>query len=171
MHTWTAVARHRLFCQCSDLARLKPLVQKLYGHGALTNIPHLSAARLVQAHCHISVLSRPGLTRVQSSRNSRCFSEAISCGYALRSFVKAASSSVGLFNLSYIAAITEELAARVAYRYQSALQVFVLRLSQCLKDWAAFLRTSNCKLGRLIWFGKQILDFFSSLRFFLFCVN
>ena len=163
MYTWTAVARHRLFCQCSYLARLKPLaVQKLCSRGAPTNIAHLSAAFLVQAWCHISVASRPGLARVQSSRQRP------SCGCALRHFAKATSASLELFDLSQIAAIIEELAVHVAYRYQSALQIFILRLFQCLKDWTAFLCTSNCKSGCLIQVGKQLPDFFFPLRFFLF---
>lgn len=66
-------------------------------------------------------------------------------------------------------AINEELAARVAYRYQSALQIFTLRLFQCLKDWAAFLSTSNCKLRCLIGFGKQLLDFPPSYFFSALC--
>lgn len=75
---WTAVARHRLFCQCSYLVRHKPFaVQKLYGRGAPTNIPHLSTAFLVPPPCHVSVASRPGLAPVQSLQKSGCFSEAI----------------------------------------------------------------------------------------------
>lgn len=78
MYIWTAVDRHRLFCQCSYLARLKPFaVQKLYDHSAPTNTPHLSAAFLVQAQRHISMASRPGLARVQLPQKSGCFSEAI----------------------------------------------------------------------------------------------
>lgn len=132
-------------------------------HGVPINIALLSAAVLVQAQCHISHDIQTWAGSCLSSRNSGYFPEAIMwmCPETFCQSSFCILRAVQPFLDS--SAITEELAAQVQYGHQSALQIFILRLFQCLKDTTAFLHTSYLVVGCVTWFGKQLPDFFFSI--------